>query len=80
MAVVTLYTKPGCHLCETAEGDLLRVQETQPFELIAIDIRHDPALFAEYGERIPVVLVDGEFLCEYAVPEARLRERLKEVN
>ena len=80
MAVVTLYSKPGCHLCEEARDVLLRVQKTQPFELAEVNIQGDPALLAEYGEQIPVGLLNGMFLFEYVVPETRLRELLKEVN
>ncbi len=80
MAVVTLYSKPGCHLCDEARDALLRVQKMQPFELTEINIQDDPALLAEYGEQIPVILLNGTFLSEYTVQESRLRELLKEVN
>lgn len=80
MAVVTLYSKPGCHLCEDAREALERVQKLHPFELEEVNIQDDPALFADYGEQIPVVLLNGNFLFEYAVDEARLRQLLKEVH
>ncbi len=80
MALVTLYTKPGCHLCDDAKDALLRVQKMSPFELEAVNIQDDPALLAEYGEQIPVVHLNGTFLFEYAVDEARLKTLLKEVN
>ena len=80
MATITLYTKPGCHLCDEARDALLRVQAAQPFALVEVNIQDDPDLFAQYGEQIPVVALDGEFLFEYAVQEERLRERLKEVS
>lgn len=80
MATVTLYTKPGCHLCDEARDALLRVQAAQPFALVEVNIQDDPDLFAQYGEQIPVVTLDGEFLFEYAVQEERLRERLREVS
>jgi len=80
MSTVTLYTRPGCHLCEQARDVLLRVQKAQPFELAEVNAQDDPALLAEYGEQLPVVLLNGTFLFEYAVQEPRLRELLKEVN
>lgn len=80
MAVVTLYSKSGCHLCADARESLERVQKQHPFELEEIDIQDDPVLFADYGEQIPVVLLNGTFLFEYAVDELRLRELLKEVH
>ena len=80
MAQVTVYTKPGCHLCEEAIRLLQRVQKQQAFELQEVNIQDDPALLAEYGEQIPVVTLNGTFLFEYAVDEARLRQLLKEVS
>ena len=80
MALVTLYSKPGCHLCDEARDALLRVQRLRPFELIDVDVQSDPALLAEYGEQIPVVLLNGTFAFEYAVDEARLRDLLAHVG
>ncbi len=77
MVQVTVYTQPGCHLCEEAIRTLTRLQAQTPFTLEEVNIQHDPALLAEYGEQIPVVLLNGEFLCEYAVDEDQLREKLK---
>lgn len=79
MAVITLYSKPGCHLCDDARDALSRVQKRHPFELEDINIQEDPRLLAEYGEQIPVVLLNGTFLFEYEVDEARLRQLLTEV-
>ncbi len=80
MAQVTVYTQPGCHLCEQAARVLARLQAETPFTLKEVNIQGNPALLAEYGEQIPVVLLNGEFLFEYAVDEDQLREKLKEVN
>jgi glutaredoxin len=80
MAVVTLYTKPGCHLCDEARDALLRVQKGQPFDLEEININAEGALLAEYGEQIPVVLLNGTFLTEYTVDEERLRQLLREIH
>jgi glutaredoxin len=80
MALVTVYSKPGCHLCEEAIHVLQQVQKQQKFELEEVNIENDPALLAEYGEQIPVITLNGTFLFEYAVDETRLRQLLKEVN
>lgn len=80
MAVVTMYTKPGCQLCEEARDALLRVQKAQPFELEEINIHEDAGLLAEYGDQIPVVLLNGTFLTEYIVDELRLRRLLQEIH
>ena len=80
MAHLTVYSKPGCHLCEEAIRVLTDLQAQTPFTLEEINIQDDPALFAEYGEQIPVVLLNGERLFEYTVDEDRLRQKLREVN
>jgi glutaredoxin len=73
---VTLYGRPGCHLCDEARSVLERVRADAPFELREIDIDRDGELFKRYLERIPVVCLDGEELFEYHVDERTLRQRL----
>ena len=74
--LVTLYGKAGCCLCDEAKEALGRVREQRPFELEEVDVSVDPALHHRYGERIPVVVVEGEELFEYHVDESLLRQRL----
>jgi glutaredoxin len=74
MAQVTVYSKPGCHLCEEALRVLTQLQAQAPFTLEEINIQHDPALLAEYGEQIPVGLLNGEFLFEYTVDDDHKRQ------
>ena len=71
-----LYGKAGCHLCDDARAVVDRVRAERPFELEEVDVALDPVLLREYGERIPVVVLDGEELFEYRVDEQLLRQRL----
>jgi glutaredoxin len=75
--VLTLYTKPDCHLCEEALEVLREVQAELPFELEERDITAAEDLHRAYFERIPVVALDGEELFEYFVDAEVLRERLE---
>jgi glutaredoxin len=77
MALVTLYGKPGCHLCADARAAVERVRAERSFELREVDVSLDPVLNRRYGERIPVLALDGEELFEHFVDEAALRERLE---
>jgi glutaredoxin len=77
MASVTVYSKPDCHLCADAMSVLRRLQQELAFALDERDISSDEVLHRAYFERIPVVVLDGEELCEYFVDEALLRERLE---
>jgi hypothetical protein len=80
MPLVTLYGKPGCHLCEDARAVVERVRGQRPFDLREVDVTLDPALHREYGERIPVLALDGEELFELHIEEAVLLERLDRVD
>jgi glutaredoxin len=77
---VTLYGKPGCHLCDDAREVVERVRARHPFELREVDVSLDPELYREYGERIPVLEVDGEELFEFHVDEAVLGQRVDRVD
>jgi glutaredoxin len=59
MSHVTLYSKPGCHLCDDARAYLDDLASTADFDLDEIDIRRDTDLFERYRYRIPVIVVDG---------------------
>jgi glutaredoxin len=75
-ALVTLYVRPGCHLCEDALEALRRVGASAGFSLRVVDIEGDDDLHARYLERIPVTVLDGEELYDFAVDEDDLRARL----
>jgi glutaredoxin len=79
VSVVTLYGKPGCHLCEEARQVVVAARDERGFELREVDVSLDPVLHGRYGERIPVVAIDGEEVFEYFVDPAGLRERLDRV-
>jgi glutaredoxin len=69
---LTLYTRAGCHLCEVAAQTLTRMGE--PF--VEIDISGDGELEADYGDRIPVIMLDGKEHGYWRVEEDRLRKAL----
>lgn len=69
---ITLYTRAGCHLCEDAKAVLDRVREQTGEGYDEVDITGDPDLTADYGDRIPVVLLDGKEHGYWRVEERRL--------
>jgi glutaredoxin len=77
VSVVTVYSKPGCHLCVEAMAVLEALRSELGFELRERDIAAEEALHRAYFERIPVIALDGEELCDYFLDEALLRERLE---
>jgi hypothetical protein len=80
MTVVTLYTRPECHLCDEARDAIVALRaELPPFELREVNIERDRDLLARYLERIPVVAVDGEVVSELELDRDLLRVRLDTV-
>jgi glutaredoxin len=76
IARVTLYAKPGCHLCEEAREVIARVCADIGTTYREVDITTDPELQRRYGEQIPVTVVDGAQHDFWRVDEARLRAAL----
>ena len=79
-AVVTLYGRPGCHLCGEARAGLERLlDQGHRFELREVDIEADEALHRDLLERIPVIEVDGAVVNELIYDEGVVRARLATV-
>ena len=75
-ARVQVYTKPGCHLCEDACAAVARITSDLGVGWDDVDVSSDEALMQQWGEYIPVILVDGEVLDWFRVREDRLRAAL----
>lgn len=76
MPTLSLYGKPGCHLCEEARRVVEEVADARQIELREVDVSLDPVLNRDYGERIPVVEIDGVVAFELGVDARALAERL----
>ena len=76
VARVELLTKPGCHLCDVARDVIEIVCAETGDDWSETSIESDPALYDEFGERIPVVLVDGRVHEYWRVSPDRLRAAL----
>jgi glutaredoxin len=74
--VVTVVTRKGCHLCEVAEAEVQRICAELGVQWQPTDVDADPELRAEYGERVPVILINGEEHGYWRVEEDRLRAAL----
>jgi glutaredoxin len=71
---VTLLTRVGCHLCETAEQLLRRLSGELGFGYREADVDASTVLRDEYGDRVPVILIDGKEHGYWRVEEARFRK------
>jgi glutaredoxin len=73
---LTLYMKPGCHLCQEAEALLDRLGIEFGFTIRQVDITQEPALHEAYGYCIPVVELEGRPLLAAPFGEATARKTL----
>ena len=75
--IVTLYSRPDCHLCDEAREQLQGFDE---IELRELDIDADQELLRAYLERIPVVEVDGRIVSELVFDRDAFTEALHTVR
>lgn len=74
---VTLYSRPGCHLCDEMKAIVARaIGGRADVAVEEVDISSDPALEARYGLEIPVLLVDGRKVAKYRVDEGAVRRAI----
>jgi glutaredoxin len=71
-----LLTRAGCHLCAVAAETLARLAAEAGLAVAEIDVDADPELQAEYGDRVPVVLLDEREHSYFTVDVPRLRRDL----
>lgn len=76
MSTVTVYSRPGCHLCDEALVALAPILADTGATLDEVDIEQDDALHRAHLERIPVILVDGREVCHFFVDESAVRGAL----
>ena len=73
---LTLYSRPGCHLCDEMKTVINRVAESTPLHLEEIDISSNADLEERYGLEIPVLFVAGKKAAKYRIGEEELRRVL----
>ena len=72
MIALTIYSRPGCHLCDEMKAVVSAVAQQVPLRLDEVDISADPALEALYGMEIPVLMVEGKKAAKYRIAEDAL--------
>jgi glutaredoxin len=75
---VTLITRANCHLCADASALLAALATELGFGYVERDVDTDPSLSTaerdEYGDHVPVILIDGKEHGYWRVEEARFRK------
>ncbi len=75
---LTLYARPGCHLCEEVSVSLDEMHGPESY--LTIDIESDDKLLVRYGHRIPVLAVDGVDQLEAPISGPDLRALIRGLN
>ena len=69
---LTVVTRPGCHLCEVAKEAIERISANTGVGWVELDVTATPEMEREYGDRVPVILLDGREHGYWRVEEDRL--------
>jgi len=75
--LVTVYSRHNCHLCEVALETLEHLQGDLDFDIEKIHIDANPDLEKQYGEQVPVILIDGKQHDFFRVDPVRFKSSLE---
>jgi glutaredoxin len=76
--IVTIYTRPGCHLCEEAKSAMFACGEE--FDLLEINIDEDPLASERYKDDIPVVFINGVKAFKHRVDSSLFAKKLRRLG
>ncbi len=77
---VTLYSRPGCHLCDQAKAVITPVLREFGVVLREVNIDEDPILKDRYGWDVPVIFVGQHKAAKHRVDLAQFRRQLEEAG
>jgi glutaredoxin len=75
---VTLYSRPGCHLCEQAKVAIAPLLREFGAVLHEVNIDEDAALRERYGWDIPVIFIGRHKAAKHKVDLDQFRRQLEE--
>ena len=76
-AHVVIYTKPGCHLCDEAKAEIRAAGCADFFSLEEVNIESNAELKELYGQKIPVITINGTEAFRYRVSPEKFRDKIK---
>ena len=77
---ITLYTRPGCHLCEDAKAVMLPLLREFGATLREVNIDEDQELTRRYGLDIPVIFIGAHKAAKHRVDPGQFRRQLVEAR
>jgi glutaredoxin len=69
---LTIFSRPGCHLCDEMKEVVHRLSASVPLSIEEVDISGDADLERLYGVEIPVLMIDGKKVAKYRIAESEL--------
>ena len=78
--LVTLYTRPGCHLCDEAKAQMLPILDEFGATLREVNIDEDPNLRQQFDWDVPVVFLGERKIAKHRVDLQQFRRQLEEVS
>ena len=75
--LVTVYSRRTCHLCDVAEEVLNQLKEELDFDIEKVFIDGDSSLEKQFGEQVPVILIDGKQHDFFRVNPVRFKSSLE---
>ena len=73
---VTIYTRPGCHLCDEMKREILRAGCADRYIFEEVNIENDAALLSDYRDEIPVLQIDGVEAFRHRLTAEEFKARL----
>ncbi len=77
---VTIYSRPGCHLCEEAKAQIAPLLKEFNARLTEINIDEDPELRARYDYDVPVIFLGARKAAKHRVDPAQFRRQLRDAG
>jgi len=77
---VTLYTRPGCHLCEEAKAAIAPLLKEFGASLREVNVEEDAVLRERYGEDVPVIFLGARKAAKHRVDTKQFRRQLAEAS
>lgn len=78
--IVTIFSRSTCHLCDVAFATLEELQGEMEFSLEKKLIDGDLELERQYGEQVPVILINGAMHDFFRVDPARFRNSISRLH
>jgi len=77
---VTLYTRPGCHLCDEAKAAMTPLLREAGATLREVNIDEDAVLRERYGWDVPVIFLGARKVAKHRVDLEQFRRQLREAK